>query len=237
MSQISRMQQSELKREQVAVALDVPDVQRALRLAEILGGEGLVYKVGLELFIAAGPEVVRALKQRGARVFLDLKLHDIPNTAAGAVRSANFWDVDFLTVHLSGGRGMLEAAVAAAGPSLRLLGVSVLTSLDQTALSETGVERKVEDQVLALAGLGVEAGFRGVVCSPNEAPLLRQVFGEGLFLVTPGVRPKGMESGDQKRVATPGEALAGGASLLVIGRPITAASDPAAALASILAGE
>lgn len=231
------MQQGELTREQIAVALDFSDTQSALRLADCLGGDGLVYKVGLELFVAAGPEILRVLKQRGARLFLDLKLHDIPNTVAGAVRAAKSWQVDYLTIHLSGGRAMLEAAEEAASGELSLLGVSVLTSMDEAALNETGVQRKVEDQVLALAGLGVEAGLRGVVCSPHEAPLLRQVFGPNLCLVTPGVRPAGSETGDQKRVTTPKQALANGANLLVIGRPITAAPDPQEALDRILASE
>jgi orotidine-5'-phosphate decarboxylase len=228
------MQQGELKRKQIAVALDYPEIGPALALAERLGGDGLVYKIGLELFIAAGAEPVRRLKQSGARIFLDLKLHDIPNTVAGAVRAAAQLDVDFLTVHLSGGPAMLEAAAEAAPKSLTLLGVSVLTSMDAAALSAVGVQTKLEDQVLALAGLGVQAGIRGVVCSPLEAPLLRQVFGPNLFLVTPGVRPASAGLGDQKRVMTPRAAIQAGADLLVIGRPITVASDPLEALREIL---
>ena len=228
------MQQGELKRKQIAVALDYPEIGPALALAERLGGDGLVYKIGLELFIAAGAEPVRRLKQSGARIFLDLKLHDIPNTVAGAVRAVAQLDVDFLTVHLSGGPAMLEAAAEAAPKSLTLLGVSVLTSMDAAALSAVGVQTKLEDQVLALAGLGVQAGIRGVVCSPLEAPLLRQVFGPNLFLVTPGVRPASAGLGDQKRVMTPRAAIQAGADLLVIGRPITVASDPLEALREIL---
>jgi len=237
LSQNRGMQQGELTRDQVAIALDFPDAASALRMADTLGGEGLIYKLGLQLFIANGPQVIRGLKQRGARVFLDLKLHDIPNTVAGAVRSANFWDVDYLTIHLGGGRRMIEAACNAAASKLLLLGVSVLTSLDEEALHEMGVERKMEDQVLALAGMGIEAGIRGVVCSPVEAPLMRQVFGPNLFLATPGVRPTGSDANDQVRVTTPQQALANGSSLLVIGRPITAAPDPRAALEAILKGE
>jgi len=228
------MQQGELTRKQIAVALDYPEAGSALALAEQLGGDGIVYKIGLELFIAAGAEPVRRLKQSGARIFLDLKLHDIPNTVAGAVRAAAALEVDFLTVHLSGGPAMLEAAAEAAPKSLALLGVSVLTSMDAAALTAVGVQTKLEDHVLALAGLGVQAGIRGVVCSPLEAPLLRQVFGPNLFLVTPGVRPSSAGLGDQKRVMTPRAAIQAGADLLVIGRPITVSPDPAGALRAIL---
>ena len=198
------------------------------------------YKIGLELFTRCGPGIIDRIKTAASasngetgRIFLDLKLHDIPNTVAGAVRSATALNVDMLTVHLSGGGPMLRAAAGASG-NLLLLGVSVLTSSDEATLRETGVGGTVEEQVVRLAQLGVDNGLRGVVASPHEIRSLRARFGAGLTIVTPGVRPAWAGGGDdQRRVMTPLEAVEAGADYLVIGRPITAQGDPAAAVARI----
>lgn len=226
----------------IIVALDVPDADRAIALAEQVSPHVGAVKIGKELFTAAGPEVVRRLRNADARVFLDLKFHDIPNTVAGAVRAATRLDVQMLTLHTLGGSAMLRAAVEAAEEAAQatgkeaplLLGVTVLTSMDAAALEETGVSAPVEQQVERLARLAVAAGLRGLVCSPKELPLLRQVLRAEVQLVTPGIRPASAALGDQKRVMTPAEAMAAGANWLVIGRPITGAADPAAAAQQIL---
>ncbi|TVP72239.1 MAG: orotidine-5'-phosphate decarboxylase [Gemmatimonadales bacterium] len=238
----------------VIVALDVPDAPRALELAHRLGGDEPAFvKVGLELFVREGPDIVRALREQGHPVFLDLKLHDIPATVAGAVRSAASLGVRLLTVHASGGRPMLEAAATACreasgqsgagrGPhegGLQLLGVTVLTALGPAQVDEawgrgTGQTRPEAD-VLRLAGLALDSGLHGVVASPLEAPALRARFGPGPLLVTPGIREAGGDRHDQVRVATPEEAVRGGASHLVVGRAVTATADPARALAGIRA--
>jgi orotidine-5'-phosphate decarboxylase len=228
-------------RNPIIVALDVPEAERAVALARRLAPHVGAVKVGKELFTAAGPAVVRRLREAGARVFLDLKFHDIPNTVAGAVRQAAELDVQMLTLHASGGGAMLRAAVAAAResaarrgrPAPLLLGVTVLTSLDQAALAEIGWSAPVAEQVERLARLAVDAGLPGLVCSPLELPRLRAVLPAEIQLVTPGIRPATAATGDQKRVMTPAEALAAGASWLVIGRPITAAPDPVAAARAI----
>ena len=193
-------------------------------------------KVGLELYLSAGSAIVPALKARGHKVFLDLKLHDIPHTVAGAVRAARALDVDFLTVHLSGGTAMLRAAAGEAGGNLRLLGVSVLTSSDEETLRETGVTDGVTDQVLRLASLGTASGLRGVVASPWEIGALRARCGQELTIVVPGVRPSFTAGSpdDQRRVMTPREAVDAGADYLVIGRPITSRPDPRAAAEQIV---
>jgi orotidine-5'-phosphate decarboxylase len=222
--------------ERLIVALDFPDASAALACADKLAGSVSWFKVGLELYLAAGDSVVSELKRRGHRVFLDLKLHDIPNTAASAVRSLARLEPDLLTVHAAGGRAMLTA-VAEAARSLphppRLLAVTVLTSMDAAALAETGVSASPVEQVLRLARLAAECGLDGMVCSPAEAAALHSALPKAL-LVTPGIRPAGADAGDQKRIATPQFALAAGASKLVIGRPITAAADPKAAAQAIL---
>ena len=222
--------------ERLIVALDFPDASAALACADKLAGSVSWFKVGLELYLAAGDSVVSELKRRGHRVFLDLKLHDIPNTAASAVRSLARLEPDLLTVHAAGGRAMLTAAAEAAR-SLphppRLLAVTVLTSMDAAALAETGVSASPVEQVLRLARLAAECGLDGMVCSPAEAAALHSALPKAL-LVTPGIRPAGADAGDQKRIATPQFALAAGASKLVIGRPITAAADPKAAAQAIL---
>jgi orotidine-5'-phosphate decarboxylase len=222
--------------ERLIVALDFPDASAALACVDKLTGSVSWFKVGLELYLAAGDSVVSELKRRGHRVFLDLKLHDIPNTAASAVRSLARLEPDLLTVHAAGGRAMLTAAAEAAR-SLphppRLVAVTVLTSMDAAALAETGVSASPVEQVLRLARLAADCGLDGMVCSPAEAAALHSGLPKAL-LVTPGIRPAGADAGDQKRIATPQFALAAGASKLVIGRPITAAADPKAAAQAIL---
>jgi orotidine-5'-phosphate decarboxylase len=222
--------------DRLIVALDFPAAAAALSCADQLADSVSWFKVGLELYLASGDSVVRELKRRGHSVFLDLKLHDIPNTAASAVRSLAKLEPDLLTLHAAGGRAMLGAAAEAAR-SLphppRLLAVTVLTSMDPTALAETGVSATPVEQVLRLARLAADCGIDGMVCSPAEAAALHSALPKAL-LVTPGIRPAGADAGDQKRIATPQFALAAGASMLVVGRPITAAADPRAAAQAIL---
>jgi len=194
------------------------------------------FKVGMQLYTAEGPAVVHELVAAGRKVFLDLKYHDIPNTVASAVKEAAGLGVSMLTVHASGGSKMLRGAVdaAAANPSLMVLAVSVLTSMDAADLHEIRVEGSVEKQVLALGKLAVESGCQGLVSSAREALALRKAYGDKFALVTPGVRPAGAEHGDQARVVTPAQALEAGSSHIVVGRPITAAKDPAAVARAIL---
>jgi orotidine-5'-phosphate decarboxylase len=222
----------------IIVALDVPSERDALRLADQLAGAVGLFKVGLQLFTACGPSLIAALHERGAKVFLDLKFHDIPNTVAHAVESAAHLGVAMTTLHLSGGSAMCQAAAAAAAthpaPPL-LLGVTVLTSSSEATLRETGVDSPVEPQVLRLAALGRAAGLRGLVASPLEIGPLRSAHGNGLTLVIPGVRPAGSDPGDQHRIMTPAAAVAAGADYLVIGRPITAAPSPRDAAEQIAA--
>ncbi len=222
-------------RARIIVALDLPTRDAALALARELSPHPGLFKIGLQLFIAAGPDVVRAVRDLGSRVFLDLKLHDIPNTVGHAVESASSLGAEMLTIHLAGGSVMIAAAVQAAPAELLLLGVTVLTSSDDSTLGETGVSAKIEDQVAKLAELGVGSGLRGLVASPHELRKLRATYGAKVKIVTPGIRPTGTDANDQKRAMTPAEALAAGADYLVIGRPITAAPDPRAALERIVA--
>jgi orotidine-5'-phosphate decarboxylase len=229
-------------RERIIVALDLPDVDEAVVMAAGLRGRVPRVKVGLTLFGASGPDVVRRLRDLDFRVFLDLKLHDIPHQVAGATRELTRLGVEMLTVHAAGGRDMMRAAVEAAEHAAEvddagrpiILAVTVLTSLDDGTLRETGIARSSSEQVLSLAELAREAGVDGVVCSPREAADLRLLLGPDALVVTPGVRPVWSASGDQARVATPAYALAEGASHLVIGRPITGAADPAEALERIV---
>jgi orotidine-5'-phosphate decarboxylase len=222
--------------DKLIVALDFPDAKQALALVDCLDGQCRWFKVGLELYLAAGNSIVETLKRRGLSVFLDLKLHDIPNTVAGAVRSVSGLGVDMLTVHASGGPVMLAAAADAAARqpiAPRLLAVTVLTSLDQAQLSAVGIDASPAEQAFRLAKVAHAAGIQGLVCSPEEAAEMRRELPQSV-LVTPGIRPAGVAVGDQKRIATPAAALASGADYLVIGRPITQAADPAAALPAIL---
>lgn len=218
-------------KEKIIVPLDVPGAEEAVRLVRQLSGVIGFYKIGLELFTRCGPGIigeVRAAAAGPCRIFLDLKLHDIPNTVRHAVRAAAALEIDLLTVHLAGGGAMLQAAVTEAGERLLLLGVSVLTSIDETTLRETGVTGSIEEQVLRLAALGAGSGLRGVVASPLEIRALRARFGDQLKLVIPGVRAAAASGApdDQRRVLTPAQAVRAGADYLVIGRPITAQADP-----------
>ena len=221
-------------KEKIIVAVDAPDASSALRLVEPLAAEGCLFKIGLQLFTAVGPSIVSKLQSTGARIFLDLKFHDIPNTAREAVLSAVRLGVDMTTIHLCGGPQMVSESIAAARDSKTLvLGVSVLTSMDDGALHSIGVPRAAGDQVLQLAEMGVRSGLRGIVASPLEIRPLRERFGNNLVIVTPGVRPAGSDAGDQKRIMTPGDAIRVGADYLVIGRPITGAPVPLEALQKI----
>lgn len=211
--------------QRLIVALDYPDADRALHAVRLLSGTVSFFKIGLELFTAVGPEIVRAVTATGANVFLDLKLHDIPNTVAKAVAAAGELRVAMLTVHLSGGREMIEAAVAAAPAELRLLGVTVLTSSDNDTLREIGVAAGVPQQAARLAQLGTRAGIRGLIASPHEVIPLRGLVGQEVKIITPGVRPSWAAANDQKRFTTPAEAIRNGADYLVVGRPIIAAAD------------
>ena len=217
------------------VALDYPDAHTALATVDNLDNLCQWFKVGLELYIAAGNSIVETLKRRGFSVFLDLKLHDIPNTVAGAVRSAAVSGADLLTVHASGGPAMLTAAAEAAAHSsdLKLLAVTVLTSMDQTQLAATGISASPADHVLRLAEVAYNSGIRGFVSSAEELTAIRPKYPDAT-LVIPGIRPAGSSIGDQKRIATPAAAIASGANYLVVGRPITQSENPAKAAHAIL---
>ena len=223
------------RKAEIIVALDESSLDDARRLMDRLEDRVRFYKIGLQLFTAAGPAAVRAAQERGAKVFLDLKLHDIPNTVASAVRSARDLGVDLCTIHLSGGPEMSAAAVEAANDDLTILGVTVLTSSTIETLEACGVHGSVGEQVVRLAKMGRDAGVRGFVASALELPMLREELGSERLLVIPGVRPAGADLGDQKRVATPAEVVEAGATHLVVGRPITRAEDPARAYIAILA--
>jgi orotidine-5'-phosphate decarboxylase len=220
--------------DQIICALDVATKKEALDLVERLHEQISFFKVGLQLYTASGPEVVREILSTGAKVLLDLKLHDIPNTVARAVESASNLGVQMLTIHLSGGPEMIRAAVEASGNNMSILGVTVLTSATEETLREIGVFDKINIHVSRLAKLGVPAGIGGLVASPREAKMLRAEFGKEIKIVTPGVRPSWTDAADQKRVMTPREALEAGADYLVIGRPITAHPNPRGAVATIL---
>ena len=225
--------------ERIFVALDTAETETALALARRLAGLVGGVKLGKQLFTAEGPAAARKLSAAGLKVFLDLKFHDIPATVAGAVAAAVALGPTMLTVHAAGGRAMMQAAAkAAAAAGMRrplVLGVTVLTSLADRELAETGVAGTAAEQVLRLARLAKESDLDGVVCSPREVNMLRRALGRDFKLVVPGIRPEWAASDDQKRVMTPREALAAGADYLVIGRPITAAKDPADAARRIAA--
>ena len=233
-----------LPADRLIVALDVDSIDRATGLVDALAGQVTRFKIGSQLFTAAGPSVVDAVRKRGGEVFLDLKFHDIPNTVEGAAREAVRLGVFMFNVHASGGRAMMSAAAKGAAeaahtlglPSPLVIAVTVLTSLDRAALAgELHVSSSVEGHVLHLCTLAREAGLDGNVASPNEIRALRNAMGPGWIVVTPGVRPAGSERNDQSRVATPRAAVAAGADYLVVGRPITGAPDPARAAEGILA--
>lgn len=231
-------------RDRLIVALDVDSLDRAVGLVDALAGQVTRFKIGSQLFTASGPPAVEAVRKRGGEVFLDLKFHDIPNTVEGAAREAVRLGLFMFNVHASGGRAMMRAAAHGAAEAARTLGVprplviavTVLTSLDRAMLGgELRVASSVEGHVLHLCGLAREAGLDGAVASPNEIRAIRQAMGGSWAIVTPGVRPAGGERQDQSRVATPRAAAEAGAHYLVVGRPITAAPDPAQAAAAILA--
>jgi len=229
-------------RNPIIVALDVPTADQAIQLANALSGAVGALKIGSELFTSTGPSIVKELKATGAGVFLDLKFHDIPNTVAKSVAAATRMGVDMLTIHTCGGSEMMKAAEESAQKTALqagveaplVLGVTVLTSMDQQALSETGVGSDIGKQVERLATLAAQSGLRGLVCSPLEITALRQILPPEVKLVTPGVRAAGHALGDQKRVLGPKEAMEAGANWLVIGRPIYQAVNPRQAAEEIL---
>ena len=221
--------------DRVIVALDC-DRDTAMDLAQKLSGHAKWLKVGMTLYYAEGPAIVKAFKDLGFNVFLDLKFHDIPHQVAGAAASAVKTGADMVTMHAVGGVPMMQAAqksIDELGAEAATLAITVLTSMDDATLAKTGVERAMEDQVKALAECAKEAGLTGVVASPREAEMLRELLGPDAFIVTPGVRPAGADLGDQSRVATPKAAFDNGASHIVVGRPITQAEDPVAAFDAI----
>jgi len=215
----------------VAIALDAPDAETAVRWAAAVAPSVQVLKVGMELFYAAGPQIVEQVRS-GRDVFLDLKLHDIPNTVAGAARAVAALRPRFLTVHAAGGAEMVRAAVQAA-PEVTITAVTVLTSMSDDDLAQVGFTGPSLDAVRRLAVLAVGAGAGALVCSPREVAAVRAEVGPDVVLITPGVRPAGADAGDQVRVATPAQALADGADLLVVGRPVTGSPDPGAAAAAL----
>jgi orotidine-5'-phosphate decarboxylase len=225
-------------RERLIVALDVSSAAEAQKIVTAVGDSARIYKVGMQLYTAEGPQIVRDLIASGRQVFLDLKYHAIPNTVAAAVKEAARLRVSMLTVHAAGGGKMLRAAVDGArntNASTKVLAVTVLTSLDQRDLEHAGVRGSVVDQVSRMAALALANGCHGVVASAQEAATLRAELGDDFLIVTPGVRPAGFEHDDQARVVTPAEAIASGASYIVVGRPITEAEDPAEETREILA--
>ena len=221
-------------KDRLIVALDVPNARAAQEMVARIGEAAVFYKVGLQLFTAEGPSIVRELIASGRRVFLDLKLHDIPNTVAHAVKSATALGAHMLTVHAGGGFDMLRAAVEAADHRLKLLAVTVLTSMDQEDLNEIAIAGSIQAHVLHLAELARRAGCDAVVSSPLEIRALRELLGPDFGIVIPGVRPAGAAAHDQQRTATPAQTIADGASHVVVGRPITQADDPAQAARAII---
>ena len=222
-------------RDRLIVALDVPDAATARAMVDRLAGRVGMFKIGSQIFTAAGPDFVREVIARGEKVFLDLKFHDIPNTVAGAVSSAGQLGVSLVDVHAIGGKEMLEAAVGALpAMGIRLLAITILTSHDEKTLGSIGVSGSVADSVRRLAVLAKGAGADGVVASPQEVALVREACGKDFLIVTPGIRATGAARGDQARTATPAAAVAAGADYIVVGRPILEAHDPAAAADAIV---
>ena len=230
-------------KQRLIVALDLADPEKARSLATLLAPEVGMLKVGKQLFVNAGPDIVRMIHDFGGEVFLDLKFHDIPNTVASAAVEAARLGVRLFNIHVSGGREMMRQTAAAVeevcgNEGLRrpsVLGVTVLTSLDGPDLEALGMQGDVRTQVVRMAGMAQEAGLAGVVCSAQEAQEIRAACGEAFLLVTPGIRPAGQQAGDQKRVMTPGDAVAAGIDYIVVGRPITGADDPVEAARSVVA--
>jgi orotidine-5'-phosphate decarboxylase len=222
-------------KEKIIIALDYDEFEDAKQAVDRLK-EAVFFKVGLQAFIRFGDDIISYLKERDKKIFLDLKFKDIPNTVHGAVKSSTRYSPAFLTVHMSGGGEMVRKAVEAAqsSPGLTILGVTVLTSLSDEDLKDTGIHLSARDTVLRLCELGLKNGLNAFVCSPMEIEPIRQHFGPGVILVTPGIRPQGSEKGDQKRVFTPRNAIDAGSNFLVIGRPITQAGNPGEAFDSIL---
>jgi len=220
--------------DKIIVALDVATKQKALELVEELRDQISFFKIGLQLYTAEGPEIVRAVLAAGAKVWLDLKLYDIPNTVAKAVESASQLRVQMLTIHLSGGSEMIRGATAARSNKIWLLGVTVLTSATERTLREIGIDDSVEDQVLRLAKLGVEADIDGIVASPHEIKILRAEFGDKIKIAVQGIRPTWAQPDDQKRFMTPLQAIEAGADYIGIGRPITAHRNPSEAVTKII---
>ena len=223
--------------EKLIVALDVRSLDEAKEMIRKLSPDVRIFKVGMGLFTLCGPDAVALVHDNGARVFLDLKFHDIPNTVAHAVRSAAKLGVFMVNIHALGGSEMMMKAVEAARESEKrpkLLGVTVLTSMDQSSIGEIGIEKKIEEEVVSLARLGKESGLDGVIASPNETGLIRKNLGKDFIIVTPGIRPAGAEKGDQKRVMTPKAAVTAGADYIVVGRPIIETKDPLGAAKKII---
>ena len=215
-------------------ALDVPEMETALTMVDKFGEEVQWYKVGKQIFTKFGPEIVRSLKSRGKKVFLDLKFHDIPNTVAQAIHSAASIGADIVNVHASGGPAMLTAAAQAARETgVTVIAVTVLTSLDENELRAIGLQATPAEQVVRLAKLTKDCGLAGVVCSPKEITLVREACGRDFLTVVPGIRPAGAAAGDQKRIMTPAEAAKAGADYIVVGRPILQADDPQGAARAV----
>lgn len=219
------------------LALDLPDRESALKILDVLRGKLEWVKIGLQMYLKYGADFVREVSGMGFKIFLDLKLFDIPNTVASAVESVSALPVSMLTIHASGGREMMRRAVESAAernPELLILGVTVLTSFDADSLAETGVELEPEWQVEKLAKLAVDSGLKGLVCSPLEIESLRSILPEDTVLVTPGIRPSGSSADEQKRIMTPADAARAGSDFIVVGRPILKAENPAFAVSKIL---
>lgn len=228
-------------KDRIIFALDVPSTDEAVRFVDLLKDHVGVFKIGLELFVAEGPKVVKAVRERtgGRGVFLDMKFHDIPETVKGAIRSASALGVEFVTVHAEGGSALMKAVAEGSGKKTKVLGVTVLTSLSSDDLVEAGLDPKYRDPselVVARARLAKAAGLSGIVCSGREAGIVKKELGEDFLVVTPGIRPKDSPPDDQKRLSTPYEAVYSGADYIVVGRPIRNAPDPRKA-ASLIADE